>query len=132
MKKRFIVAWLVVLVLTPVGWAASNLNFSKSNINRYLAVYPTNLVTDAKAQAMLTALDKIAPADEAELKQWLTANFQQYGIDATRVKKVVIVSPSKKVPQTGIILLTDPTDEPRAIALAKSTSVKSGKSNSSD
>jgi len=130
MKKRFIVAWLVVLVLTPFGWATSNLNLSKSNINRYLLVYPTNLVTDAKAKTMLTAIDKMAPVDEAKLKQWLAANFQQYGIDGSRVKKVVILAPSKRVPQTGIILLTDPTDEPRAVALA--TTVKSSKSNSSD
>ena len=130
MKRRFIVAWLVVIVLTPPGWATSNLNLSKSNINHYLVVYPTNLVTDAKAKAMLTALEKVAPADEAKFKQWLAANFQQYGIDGSRVKKVVILPPSKKVPQTGIILLTDPTDEPRATILA--TSVKSSKSNSSD
>jgi hypothetical protein len=79
---------------------------------------------------MLTAIENVAPADDAKLKQWLMAHFQQYGIDGSRVKKVVILSPSKKVPQTGIILLTDPTDEPRATTLA--TSVKSSKSNSSD
>jgi hypothetical protein len=130
MKKRLIVAWLAVLVLTPFGWATSNLNLSKSNINRYLVVYPTNLVTDAKAETMLNAIDKIAPADEAKLKQWLKANFEQYGIDGSRVKKVVILAPIKKVPQIGIILLTDPTDEPRATALARH--VTSSKSNSSD
>jgi len=131
MTKRFIVAWLAVLVLTPFGQAASNLNLSKSNINRYLVVYPTNLVTAAKAKTMLNAIDKIALADEAKLKPWLAANFEQYGIDGSRVKKVVILAPSKKVPQVSILLLTDPTDEPRATTLAEST-VKSSKSNSSD
>ena len=130
MKKRFIGACFVVLVLTPFAWATSNLNLSKSNINRLLVVYPTNLVTDARAKIMLADLDKIGTADEARVKQWLAANFQRYGINSSRVKKVVILSPSKKGQQTAIILLTDPSDEPRAIVFA--TSVKSSKSNSSD
>ena len=130
MQKRFIVAWLVVLALTPVVWGAANLNFSKSNINRYLLVFPADLVTAAKAKAMHAALDKIGRADEAKLKQWLTENFQRHGIDGSRVKKVVVLSPSKKIKETAIILLTDPADEAPAIAFA--TTVKSSKSNSSD
>src|SRR5690242_3621398 len=111
MKKRFIVAWLVLLVITPLAWATSNLNLSKSNINRYLVVYPADLVTNANATLMLAALDKIGPADEARIKQWLAANFQRYGIDGSRVKKIVILSPSKKVKETAVILLIDPADE---------------------
>jgi len=130
MQRHFIVAWLVVLVVAPFGWATSNLNLSKSNINRYVLVYPTELVTAAKAKSMLAALDKSGPLDEARLKQWLAANFRQYGVDGSRVKKIVILAPGKNVKETAIILLTDPADEPRAVAFA--STVKSSKSNSSD
>lgn len=126
MGKRFIVATLIVLALTPVAWATSNLNLSKSNL--YRLTYPTDLVTAAKAKRMLAALDKIGPADEAKLKQWLAANFKRHGINGSRVKKVVILSPTDEVKEIAIILLTDPADEAMAIA----TTVKSSKSNSSD
>jgi len=131
MKKRFIVASLIVVALTPFGWAASNLNLSKSNINRYSAVYPTELVTAAKIQNMLAAINQLDPADDAKLKQWLTVNFKQYGIDGSRVKKVVILPPSAKVKERTVILLTDPTDEARAIALAVKPS-NSSNSNRAD
>lgn len=130
MKQRFIVAWLAVLVLAPFGWATSNLNLSKSNINRYVAVYPTDLVAAARVKAMLTALDKTGLTEEAKVKEWLTANFQRYGIDGSRVKKVVILPPNDKDKETAILLLTDPSDEPRATAFR--STVKSSKSNSSD
>ncbi len=126
MRTRVIVASLIVVVLAPFGWAASNLNLSKSNL--YRLTYPTDLVTVAKAKTMLAALDRLGTADEAKLKQWLPANFKRHGIDGARVKKVVVLAPNDKMKETAIILLTDPSDEAQAIA----TTVKSSKSNSSD
>ena len=128
LKTYLIPASLVVLLLAPLVSATSNLNLSKSNINRYLLVYPTDLMTAGNAQAMLVALDKIGAADDGKVKQWLMSNFQRHGVDSSRVKKVVILRPSRSGKQTGIILLTDPSDEARATAFA----VKSSKSNSSD
>jgi hypothetical protein len=67
---------------------ASNLNLSKSNINRL--IYPGNLLTPANAQALLADLDKINPPDEAGLKTWLAANFKRFGIEPGQIKQMVI------------------------------------------
>jgi hypothetical protein len=83
------VAWLTASVL-PVGWAGTNLNSSKSNI--YRMVYAADLVTQAKADALLAELDKMGPADEAKIKQWLAANFRRFGIDAARVKHISVTA----------------------------------------
>lgn len=66
----------------------SNLNLSKSNINRL--IYPRNLLTPANAQALLADLDKINPPDEAGIKTWLAANFKRFGIDPDKVKQISI------------------------------------------
>jgi len=66
----------------------SNLNLSKSNINRL--IYPGNLLTPVNAQALLADLDKINPPDEAGLKTWLVANFKRFGVDPGQVKQISI------------------------------------------
>lgn len=68
----------------------SNLNLSKSNINRL--IYSSQLLTAANAQALLADLDKINPPDEAGLKTWLAANFKRFGIRQDQVKQIVIYS----------------------------------------
>ncbi|HSB15729.1 MAG TPA: hypothetical protein VLE22_14820 [Bryobacteraceae bacterium] len=81
-----------------------------------------------QAKAVLTELDKIGPADEGKLKQWLPANFKRFGIAGERVRKLVVLPHSKELKEIAIILLTKPEDEAAAIAVT----IKSSKSNSSE
>ena len=126
MKARLpfvVIAWLLLATLAS---AATNLNSSRSNI--YRLTYPSDLVSRDQAKAILAELDKMGPADEAKLKQWLPANFRRFGIAGDRVKKMVVLPRSREMKEIAIILLTKPEDE----AAARATTVKSSKSNSSD
>ncbi len=125
MKRRFM-SGVIALFITMLAWAATNLNSSKSNI--YRLTYPADLVSPAQAHEILAELDKMGAAEEAKLKQWLPADFKRYGVAADRVKKVIILRPDKERKEIAIILLTNPSDEPRAIAVT----AKSSKSNPSD
>lgn len=126
MKSRFLSGMIATLLAAVVAGASINLNSSRSNI--YRLTYPADLVKSAQAHQLLAALDKLGPASEARLKQWLPANFKRYGIAADRVKKMVILPPDRERKEIAIILLTNPSDEAQAIAVT----VKSSKSNSSD
>jgi hypothetical protein len=126
MKARITSCVLASLLVATAAWAASNLNLSKSNF--YRLTYASDVVSPAQATALLAELDRIGPADEARLKQWLPANFKRLGIAGDRIRKLVVLAPNKKMKETGIILLTRPEDEAAAIAMT----VKSGKSNSSE
>src|SRR4030095_3970932 len=68
----------------------SNLNLSKSNINRL--VYSGNMVTSTNAQSLLTDFEKANLPDEAAMKTWLAANFKRYSINPDQVKEVFIFS----------------------------------------
>lgn len=125
MKARFIFV-VAVLSIAALAWAATNFNSSKSNV--YRLTYPSDLVSLDQAKAILAELDKLGPADEARLKQWLPANFKRFGIAGDRVKKLVILPRDRELKQTAIILLTKPEDE----AAATAVTVKSSKSNSSE
>jgi len=67
---------------------ASNLNLSKSNINRL--IYPSTLVTQANAELLLVDVEKMGPTDPVILKNWLTANFKRFGIESKQVKQISI------------------------------------------
>lgn len=108
------VASLILTVLS-LSWGASNLNLSKSNINRL--IYPVDIMTPAQAGAVLVELDKLGPADEAKVKQWLTAIFKKVGIPAERIKKIIVRPADRAHPQTTIVLLSNLADEPQALAL---------------
>lgn len=71
--------------MTPL---TSNLNMSKSNINRL--IYPGTLLTPVNAQAMVADLDKLNAPDEAGLKTWLAANFKRYGVEPDQIKQIAI------------------------------------------
>lgn len=91
MKRLFILSAIgtAMLLVLSSSWAATNLNSSRSNI--YRLVWANNLgLSQAQATALLAELDKLGPADEAKLKQWLPANFKRFGIQEARVKKVSI------------------------------------------
>lgn len=126
MKARYRFCVLASLLITTVAWAATNLNSSRSNI--YRLTYPSDFASPAQVKAILADLDKMGPADEAKLKQWLPANFKRFGIVGDRIKKLIVLPRGKEMKEIGIILLTKPEDEAAAIAVT----VKSSKSNSSD
>ena len=126
MKARFTFCVLASLLIAAAAWAATNLNSSKSNI--YRLTYPSDIASPAQVKAILAELDKMGPADEAKLKQWLPANFKRLGIAGDRIKKLIVLPRGKEMKEIGIILLTKPEDEAAAIAVT----VKSSKSNSSD
>jgi hypothetical protein len=136
MERLIAVFGILVLLLTTLApvWGAVNLKSSKSNI--YRLTYPTDLVSQTQVSTMLADLDKLGRADETRLRQWLASNFRRLGIAADRIKKIVVLLPTKARDQTDgvadtrtwIILLTNPADESQAIAVT----IKSTKSNTSD
>ena len=126
MKARDVCCLLASMWIAVAAEATSNLNLSKSNV--YRLTCSSDLATPAQMKAMLADLDKLGPADEAKLKPWLAANFKRFGIPADRIRKLIILPPSKEMKETGIILLTNAGDE----AAARATTVKSSKSNSSE
>ncbi len=127
MRRSSIIAVFVSLMVTMVSiaWAATNLNSSKSNI--YRLVYSAEAVTSSQATAILAELDKIGPADEARLKQWLPANFKRHGVQGDSIKKIIIIPADKTRKSITIILLTNPADEPAARHIAVSDSGAVGK-----
>ena len=126
MKARYTSFVLASLLIAAAAWASINLNSSRSNI--YRLTYPSDLATPVQVKAILADLDKIGPANEAKLKQWLPANFKRFGIAGDRIKKLIILPRGRDMKEIGIILLTKPEDEAAAIAVT----VKSSKSNTSD
>ena len=115
----------LLLGIVSVSWAATNFNSSRSNI--YRLTYPTDLLSQSQADAILADLDQLGPADQAKLKKWLASNFRKHGVDPSRVKKIVVLEPDKDRKEPAVLLLTNPADESQA----RATTVKSSKSNSS-
>lgn len=126
MKSRVISAIMAILLVATLAGASSNLNSSRSNTFRL--TYPSDLVNSAQAQQILAELEKMGPAGEAKLKQWLLANFKRHGIDGARVKKIIVMPRGGDLKEIGVIVLTNPADEPQA----RAATIKSSKSNSSD
>lgn len=132
MKPLFMLGAITTLlgVTLSLSWAAINLNSSKSNV--YRLVSDDKVISQTQATAMLEELDKIGPADEATLKKWLAANFKRFGVQADRIKKISIhksnssdkkgaLTPVKQVDKASpilILLLADPADEAKALAVS--------------
>lgn len=112
-SRTFVFALL--LSAASIVHAAANLNLSKSNV--YRVVYDTSAMTAAQATALLAELDKLGPADEAKLKQWLPANFKRLGIQQDKIRKIV-VRPDAARKSVSIMFLTNPADEAAAIAVS--------------
>ncbi len=110
------VASLLVMMLS-LSYATANLNLSKSNINRL--VYPTDLVSEAQATAILGELDKAGRTVGAGQ---VTEIIKRHGVQTDRVKKIVILPADKPGKQTTVILLTNPADETQAREIAVSDS----------
>ena len=93
MKVQFIIltAMLCISQLHSqknVAVQTSNLNASKSNINRL--IYPSTIVTPANAQLILDEMEKLDPMDAERQKTWLASNFKRFGIEPTQVKQITI------------------------------------------
>ncbi len=117
---------VVLAAALSVSEAASNLNLSKSNVNRL--TYSTGILTAAQAKAMVDDLDAIGPMDEEQTKQWLAASYRRFRINPDSIKKTVILPAGAVCKEAVIILLSNPADEQQALA----TTVKSSKSNASE
>ena len=118
MRGMYIACAAIVFILlaVTVSQAATNLNLSKSNVNRL--IYPADTVSQAQAAAILADLDAAAQSggrvnmagalNEALKKQWLD----------TKIKKTIIRPASTAGQLTTIIILSNPADEAQAIAVA--------------
>lgn len=106
----------VFVAMLSLSSAATNLNSSKSNI--YRVIYDTTVLSPSQASALLAELDKLGPADETKLKHWLPANFKKHGIEADRIKKIIVRPASGGRKSISIIFLKDPADEAQAIAVS--------------
>lgn len=126
-SRRFgAVVGVVLAAALTASEAASNLNLSKSNVNRL--TYSTGILTEAQAKALLDDLDAIGPMDEEQTKKWLAASYRRFRINPDSIKKTVILPAGAVCKEAVIILLSNPADEQQALA----TTVNSSKSNSSE
>jgi len=107
MKRLFLVAAITSLLVTmaSISWATSNLNLSKSNINRVVS----DGMTSAQAAALVAKLDKMPRVDEAAVKQGL----QQLRIPTNF--QLIRIIPGKP---TTVLLLTKPELEAEATRIA--------------
>ncbi len=61
----------------------SNLNSSKSNINRM--IYDNSLITPAQAEKLLADAERAGIRDGEKMKQWLASNFKAMGIPSDKI-----------------------------------------------
>lgn len=113
MRRSFLIAMFVSLMVTMVSiaWAASNLNLSKSNINRL--VYSTDAMNPTQVTAVLKELDKSGQVGEAQVRQIL----QRHGVQAANIKMIFWQPPGKTSKLPTLFLLKDPSQKPAAIAV---------------
>lgn len=114
MKTLTSVIALMLALLFGVShsWASINLNSSKSNI--YRVVYSADAMNPTQATAVLKELDKGGQVGEAQVRQIL----QRHGVPAVNVKKIFWQPPGKTSKLPTLILLTDPLQEPAALAVS--------------
>lgn len=131
-KVQTLVLTLALVALGSVSWAAtnlnssrsmqkgspeptaSNLNLSKSNINRL--VYETSVVTSTQATEILQDLDKFGKGDKVEEAK-VREILQSHGVRADSMKEILYLPKSKTRELPTYILLTDPKNKPAAIAV---------------
>lgn len=94
------------------SWAAINLNSSKSNI--YRVVYSADAINPTQATAVLKELDKSGQVGEAQVRQIL----KKHGVRADSIKKIFWQPPGKTSKLPTLFLLTNPADEPAALAVS--------------
>jgi hypothetical protein len=114
----FLVGAMASLLVTTasISYAVSNLNLSKSNINR--VVYPP-AVTPSQATAILAELDKVPPgADEATIRAIVQKHLG--AVKSARGQDLIIrVRPAGGAQKLrSILILENAADEPAAIAVS--------------
>lgn len=110
MKKLLTLA-LALVALVSISWAATNLNSSRSNV--YRVVYSTDAMNPTQVTAVLKELDKSGQVGEAQVRQIL----QRHGVRAANIKKIFWKLPGKTSKLPTLFLLTDPSQEPAALAV---------------
>jgi hypothetical protein len=118
MRSRLVlgvVLGLIAAATTGPAWAASNLNLSKSNLNRL--VYSSDAMTPAQAAAILADLDRAGRVDEARAGELIRQLLPKHGVQAAKIKKITVRGWDPKRKTMSIILLTNPADEAQAIAV---------------
>lgn len=109
----------LLVTMVSISWATSNLNLSKSNINRLIS--PKDTVSSAQAAAILADVDAATQQSqgriilEGAVKQALTKQGLQ-----TKIKKIIIKPASAAGQLTTIIILSDLAQEAEALAIAVS------------
>ncbi|MGB4837879.1 MAG: hypothetical protein WBP08_02690 [Saprospiraceae bacterium] len=68
----------------------SNLNLSKSNINRL--IYPGTNFSSANAKNLLLELEKLHTTDQEKMKMWLTNNFRRFSNGSGEMKQIFVFS----------------------------------------
>ena len=111
MKRLARAAAALILTMTPLAEAASNLNLSKSNY--FSLTYPTALVASAQADALLADLDKTPAMDDPALQKTILEALKKRGADPARVKKILI-RPGKGGARSIILLESNKPEEERA------------------
>jgi len=120
MRRLVLVSAIASLIVAvrPMAWAATNLNLSKSNVNR--VVYDTTAVTLAQAASILADLDKMGPGvNEATVRKLL----EKQGVNLSLIQKIDIVPAGQRgwtIPT--ILILKNPADGPAAREIAVSDS----------
>lgn len=115
MKKMQTLALTLALVaLVSVSWASINLNSSRSNI--YRIIFPDAVMKQVQAKAVLVEIDKIGPANEATVRDWLARNLKRLGAQTDRIKEIVVVPAAKTRDHLiAIALLTNAAGEHAAL-----------------
>ena len=114
--STLVVTGLLVMGLSSMTWGAANLNLSKSNINRL--IYASDTLTPLQAAAILEDLDKAGRLDEAKATQLIQQLLPKHGVKAGVVKKIIVRPWNSAKNTRTIILLSNPADEPQALAVA--------------
>jgi hypothetical protein len=109
--KRLVTLVLVLVAMESASWGSINLNSSRSNVFRF--VYEPSVMTSAQATAVLGELGKNPQADDATLRRFL----KSHGVRVENIKKIIRRPKDKTHELPTIIFLTDPANEPAALAV---------------
>ena len=119
-RDAFLVGAMASLLVTMalISYATSNLNLSKSNINRL--VYPP-VVTPAQASAILAEVDKVKPGSDAE-EATIRAIVQKHlgTVKSARGQNLIIRVRLADGPRKfrSILILENAADEAAAMAVS--------------
>src|SRR5438105_375875 len=111
MKRHvFVVGVMTSLLVTmaSISYATSNLNLSKSNVNR--VIYDTNLVSAAEAAAILAALDQMHPTGAVTEATVQTVLRKHLGNRYGSIQKLIVQPAAGPGKLSSIIILTNPGD----------------------